>query len=85
MGWAVTAPLFISVAADMYKGIIFGLIYGMLECSVGIAGAFGAWVAGYIFDKNQSYQDAWLLVIVSLLVSCIFLWLAAPRKFRFNQ
>ena len=78
----MTAPLFIAVAADLYKGKIFGLIYGMLECSVGISGAIGAWVAGYIFDKNQSYQAAWVLAIITMLLSCIFLWIAAPRKAR---
>lgn len=85
MGWAVTAPLFIAVAADLYKGKIFGLIYGMLECSVGIAGAFGAWVAGHLFDKYQSYQTAWVLAIITMLLSCMFLWIAAPRKTRLQQ
>ncbi|UCG06647.1 MAG: MFS transporter [Desulfobacterales bacterium] len=82
MGWGVAAPMFIAVAADLFKGKVFGLIYGFVEAGVGIAGAFGAWVAGYIFDKTQSYQMAFILVIVVMLLSCLFIWLAAPRKFR---
>jgi len=46
----VAAPMYMSVAADLFRGKIFGLRYGFLEAGVGIAGALGAWVAGYIFD-----------------------------------
>lgn len=83
MGWGATAPMFMAVAADLFKGRIFGLIYGFVEAGIGIAGAFGAWIAGFIFDKTQSYQSAFILVIVTFLLSCFFCWLAAPRKYRF--
>jgi len=82
MGWGVTAPMFMAVAADLFKGRIFGLIYGFVEAGIGIAGAIGAWIAGFIFDKTQSYQLAFILVIVTFLLSCVFCWLAAPRKYR---
>ena len=84
MGWGATAPMFMVVAADLFRGRIFGLIYGFVEAGIGIAGAFGAWIAGFIFDKTQSYQSAFILVIVTFLLSCFFCWLAAPRKYR-NQ
>jgi predicted MFS family arabinose efflux permease len=61
---------------------IFGLIYGFVEAGIGIAGALGAWVAGIIFDRNQSYKMAFVLAIIVLLLSCLFIWLAAPRKAR---
>ncbi len=82
MGWGVTAPMFMSVSADLFRGKIFGLIYGFVEAGIGMAGAIGAWVAGFIFDQTQSYKMAFMLAIVVLSVSCIFIWLAAPRKFR---
>jgi MFS family permease len=83
VGWGVTAPMMMAVAADLFKGKIFGLIYGFVEASVGIGAAFGVWLAGFIFDRTQSYQLAFVLVIVSFLLSCVFCWLAAPRKFRY--
>lgn len=83
MGWGVTAPMMMAVAADLFRGKIFGLIYGFVEAGVGIGAAFGAWVAGFIFDRTQSYQLAFFLVIVAQLLSCLFIWLAAPRKFRY--
>ncbi len=82
IGWGVTAPMFMSVSADLFKGKIFGLIYGFVEAGIGTAGAIGAWVAGFIFDQTRSYRMAFILAIVVLLVSCIFIWLAAPRRFR---
>jgi len=80
MGWGILAPMFMSVATDIFKGKAFGLIYGIVEGCIGAAGALGAWVAGYIFDTTQSYRPAFLLAIVVFLLSCIFIWMAAPRK-----
>ena len=82
MGWGATAPMFMAVAADLFKGRIFGLIFGFLEAGIGIAGALGAWIAGLIFDRTGSYQLAFILVIVTALLSCFFCWCAAPRKYR---
>ena len=82
MGWGVSAPMMMAVSADLFKGKIFGLIYGFVEASIGIGAAFGVWIAGFIFDRTQSYQWAFVLVIVCFIVSCVFLWLAAPRKHR---
>src|SRR4030042_3712635 len=47
-GWGVTAPMFMSITGDLYKGKNFGLIYGMVEGAIGLGSALGAWVAGYI-------------------------------------
>ena len=80
MGWGVTAPIFIAKAADLFKGNIFGLIYGFVEAAIGIGGGFGAWVAGFIFDKTHSYQIAFFLVIIVFILSCFFMWLVAPPK-----
>lgn len=85
MGWGVTAPMYMAVAADLFKGKIFGLIYGMVEAGIGLAGAIGAWVAGFIFDRTQSYFWAFILVIVVFLVSSLFVWLAAPRRARMGS
>jgi len=80
IGWGVTAPMFMSVAADLFKGRMFGLIYGIVEGCIGIGGAFGAWVAGYLFDITQSYQWAFALAMIAFILSSLFIWLAAPRK-----
>jgi MFS family permease len=81
-GSGVTAPMFMSIAADIFQGRSIGLIYGFLEGSIGIGGAFGSWVAGFIFDKTQSYQWAFVLAASVSILSCIFVWVAAPGKVR---
>jgi MFS family permease len=80
MGWGVNSPTVAATAADLFRGRKFGLIYGLVECGIGTAGAFAVWVAGFIFDKTQSYQGAFVLSICTAILSIIFIWIAAPRK-----
>jgi MFS family permease len=80
VGWGVTAPIFMSATADLYKGKAIGLIFGIVEASSSIGGAFGAWVGGYIFDKTQSYRLAFLVAIIAFILSGCFIWLSAPRN-----
>jgi MFS family permease len=82
VGWGVTTPMVMSITGDIYKGKSFGLIYGMVEGVIGIGGAFGAWLAGYIFDQTKNYFWAFVLVILLNLISVVLVWLAAPRKYR---
>jgi len=81
-GWGATAPMFMAAATDIFKGRIFGLIYGIVEAGIGIAGAFGAWVGGFVFDRTQSYQWAFVLAFAVFALACLFMWLAAPRRSR---
>ena len=66
--------------ADLYQGKAIGLIYGIVEGSMSIGGAFGAWVGGFIFDKTQSYRGAFMIAIMAFILSCFFIWLSAPRN-----
>ena len=81
-GWGVTAPMFMSITADLYKGKHFGLIYGMLEGVIGLGSAFGAWIGGYIFDQTKNYFWAFMIAMILNLISILLVWLAAPRKSR---
>lgn len=83
-GWGVTTPMIMSITGDIYKGKIFGLIYGIVEGVIGITGATGSWLAGYIFDQKKSYYLVFIIVIILNLISILLVWLAAPRKFRKN-
>ncbi len=81
-GWGVSAPMFMSITADLYKGKHFGLIYGMLEGMIGLGSALGAWIAGYIFDQTENYFWAFMIAMILNLFSILLVWLAAPRKSR---
>ena len=80
IGWGVTAPMFIAAAADLFKGRIFGFIYGIMEGGVGIGAALGAWVPGYIFDRTHSYQWGFALALAAFVLSGLLMWVVAPKK-----
>lgn len=82
IGYGAAAPLFPSIAADLFQGPTFGRIFGLLSLFLGLGGASGAWIAGRIFDLTHSYHYAFILTIISLWLSCLSFWLAAPRNVR---
>jgi MFS family permease len=79
-GWGSTAPMFMSIAGDLYRGKHFGLIYGMVEGGIGVGAAVGSWVAGYIFDQSQNYLWAFILAILFNIFSIFLVWYIAPGK-----
>jgi MFS family permease len=82
VGWGATTPMIMSITGDIYKGKYFGLIYGIVEGVIGVTGAVGPWLAGYIFDQTKNYFWAFVLVIFFNSISVLLVWFAAPRKFR---
>ncbi len=82
IGWGATAPSFMAVAADLFKGEQFGAIYGFFESAMYLLSIIGVGIAGYIFDKFGTYRPSFLLVIGSSLISIVFLWIVAPRKIK---
>ncbi|MBN2706277.1 MAG: MFS transporter [Deltaproteobacteria bacterium] len=81
-GYGAAAPLFPSIAADIFQGRHFGRIFGLLSLNLGFGGAAGAWFSGLVFDRGNSYQLAFIFDIAALWLSCLFFWLAAPRRIR---
>jgi len=81
-GWGSTAPMFMSISGDLYRGGNFGLIYGLVEGNIGIGAAVGTWVGGYIFDRTQNYLWAFILAILISFISIVLVWYIAPRKHR---
>jgi MFS family permease len=80
IGWGASAPMFMASAADLFHGRAIGTIYGMLEGSAGIGGAFGAWIGGYLFDKTGSYMWAFGVAVIAGVLSVLLMWTAAPRN-----
>jgi len=81
-GWGSTAPMFMSISGDLYKGKNFGLIYGMVEGNIGVGAAIGTWLGGYIFDQTKNYLWAFILAILISFISILLVWYIAPRRFR---
>ena len=78
----ILGPTQFSSSADLFAGKHFGAINGFCLLGFGVGGAIGPWLGGYIFDVMNSYTLAFIIVMVTLGLSCVFLWLAAPRRVR---
>jgi len=81
-GYAATPSILSAATADVFGGRNFGSIYGAICVGQGLGSAFGAWVAGYIFDVTGSYMVAFGVAMGSAVLSAACLWLAAPRLVR---
>jgi cyanate permease len=46
---------------------------------MGLGGAIGPWLGGYLFDLSGSYDHALILCMACLILSAVFFWIAAPR------
>ena len=84
-GYGAAAPLYPSIAADIFQGPHFGRIFGLLSLNLGFGGAAGAWFSGLIFDQSGSYLTAFIFDIIALWLSCLCFWLAAPRLIRLSH
>jgi MFS family permease len=76
----VFSPIIIVGLADIFRGRNIGTISAMLMTGMGVGGAVGPWLGGYIYDRLHSYTLAFLIVIAAYVVGTIAFWLAAPRK-----
>jgi MFS family permease len=80
VGYAGTAPLTPAAASDLFGGPSFSTIFGTLHTVLTAGGAFGAWVAGQIFDQTGSYALALWLALGNAILAPALMWIVAPRR-----
>ena len=80
LGAGLYPPAIAASAADMFYGKNFGGISGFLLTGMGLGGAIGPWLGGYIHDVSGSYTSALILCIACWVISCVSVWIAAPRR-----
>ena len=80
--YGVSAVLTPVITADIFQGKRYGSILGGVYVTGNFGSAFGAFLAGYIFDIAGSYRWAFSLSIPLMWISCLLFWLAAPRRVR---
>lgn len=67
-GWGAQAVNRFSVSADAFGLASAGLIMGVLRIAESLAGAFGTWFAGWVYDTVGNYQPVfWVGIIISLM------------------
>lgn len=79
-GGGLYSPTITAAAADIFHGRYFGGIAGLILTGMGIGGAVGPWLGGYIYDISGSYVSAFVLSMVCLGIAALAVWIAAPRK-----
>jgi MFS family permease len=84
LGFGYGAGLFTAVinagAADIFHGKHFGLASGMLLTGMGLGGAIGPWLGGYLYDITGSYDYALILCMACTVLGFVSYWFAAPRS-----
>jgi MFS family permease len=76
LGQGSRALVLSAISIDVFKGKNFGAIFGYFTLSVGIGGAIGAWLGGYLFDVTHSYMVAFSISLACLLVSILVVWMS---------
>ncbi len=79
IGFGSRAVIFSALSADIFAGKGFGSIYGYFNISVGIGGALGSWLGGFLYDLTGSYLISFTLSTLLLALSDLSVWLASLR------
>ena len=66
-------PIVSSLCARLFEGQI-GAVFGMLMIGLGIGGALGAWVAGWLFEVTGDYTATFGLTILLCLLGLSMFW-----------
>ncbi len=59
-------PAMSTVAAILFRGAHFGRIYGFITFWMGMGGAAGAWLGGYLYDVTGNYQTGFIMAMIFL-------------------
>jgi sugar phosphate permease len=79
-GGGLFTPTIFAGSADIFYGPYYGTVSGLLLTGMGVGAVFGPWLGGYIYDVTGSYRPAFVLCMACIALSCLILWIAAPRK-----
>ena len=63
-----------AISADIFHGRHFGAIFGYFTFSIGLGGALGAWLGGFLFDLTHSYTIPFWVSLACLVISVFFVW-----------
>lgn len=78
LGQGSRALVLSAISADIFQGRHFGAIFGFFTFSIGIGGAVGAWLGGFLFDITGSYTVPFWASLGCLLISTLIV-LASRR------
>ncbi|MGZ8533260.1 MAG: MFS transporter, partial [Candidatus Binatia bacterium] len=74
LGQGSRALVLSAISADIFHGRHFGAIFGYFTFSIGLGGAIGAWLGGFLFDLTHSYSMPFWVSLACLIVSVFVVW-----------
>ena len=74
LGQGSRALVLSAISADIFHGKHFGAIFGYFTFSIGLGGAIGAWLGGFLFDVTHSYATPFWVSLACLIVSVFIVW-----------
>jgi len=77
-GYGSLAPVIPLLIAHRFGRHVLGSIYGLLTFFIGVGGAIGPVLGGFIYDRFGSYHYLWLINI--FVLSCIALAILTLKK-----
>ena len=78
LGQGSRALVLSAISADIFHGKNFGAIFGYFTFSIGLGGAVGAWLGGFLFDVTHSYAMPFWVSLACLVIS-VFIVVASGR------
>jgi len=74
LGQGSRALVLSAISADIFHGKHFGAIFGYFTFSIGLGGAVGAWLGGFLFDLTHSYIVPFWVSFACLIISVFIVW-----------
>ncbi|MBA3678404.1 MAG: MFS transporter [Sphingosinicella sp.] len=72
--WLGTVPLTSGLVGQIFGVRYLSTLYGIVFLSHQVGSFFGAWTAGYVFDRTGSYDTAWTAsILLSLFAALVHL------------
>ena len=80
LGFGARGPIITAIAAQLFPGRRFGVIYGILSVGNGIGGGIAPWFGGAVHDVTGSYRLAFLIAVTFCAIGSACFWLARPPR-----
>jgi MFS family permease len=80
LGFGARGPIITAIAAQLFPGRRFGVIYGLLSVGNGIGGGLAPWFGGFVHDLTGSYRVAFLIAIGFCVTGAACFRLARPPR-----
>ncbi|WP_129790653.1 MFS transporter [Sphingosinicella sp. CPCC 101087] len=69
--WLGTVPLTSGLIGQIFGVRYLSTLYGIVFLSHQVGSFFGAWLAGYVYDRSGSYDAVWAATIVLAIVAAL--------------